>query len=194
MSLPLKPILTVGTTIVRPDNTQEYLDGDAYGVQAPAVTTADDMRGPNEEFRFLRDSFEFATVEHDANGVHDTLQIARAFLDVSWDVGASAYIVSDHSYLLGTHQHLGAVATVADGAAGEITITLAAALPSATKYAFIDLTGCIYDPTDNMKFTRTQLMTKTSSTVMALRRWEGATVAAMALAHGDFRVLIYAEA
>jgi hypothetical protein len=186
--------LTVGATAVNPDNAQEYLDGDIYGVQAAPVTTADDMRGPNEEFRFLRDAFDFATVEHDANGIHDTLQIARALLDVTWNAGASAYEVSGHSYLLGTHEHDGVIATVADGAAGEITVTLATALPSATKYAVVDLTGCLYDATDTMLFTRTQLMTKTSSTVMALRRWEGATVGTMAQAHGDFRILIHAEA
>lgn len=195
MALPLLPTLTVGATTPRASNVQAYVDGATYGVQAAPVGTSDDMRGINEDIRFLRDAYEWATDEHDVNGVHDTLQIARGMLLVEYDANLAAYTVLGQSYLLGTHEHEApGLFTIASASPGEITVTLATALPSATAYAVADLSPSIYDGTDNFLFVRTQLRARTSASVFTLRRWEATTVAGLALADGPFRILIYGEA
>lgn len=195
MALPLLPALTVGTTTPTSSNLLAYLDGQTYGVQAAPVGTSDDMRGINEDFRFLRDAYDWAMVEHDANGVHDTLQIARGLLIVEYDDNLAAYAVQGHSYLLGTYENEApGLFTISSASAGEITVTLATALPSATAYAVADLSGSIYDSTDNFLFVRTQLRARTSASIFTLRRWQATTVGGLALADGPFAILIYGEA
>lgn len=195
MALPLLPVLTVGATTPSAANVQAYLDGQTYGVQAAPVGTSDDMRGINEDFRFLRDAYDWHMVEHDASGVHDTLQIARGLLIAEYDDNLAAYAVQGQSYLLGTHENeVPGLYTIASASPGEITVTLAAALPSATAYAVADLSGSLYDATGNFLFVRTQLRARTSSSAFTLRRWESTTVGGLALANGPFAILIYGEA
>lgn len=195
MALPLLPTLTAGAATPSASNVQAYVDGQTYGVQAAPVGTSDDMRGINEDIRFLRDAYDWALVEHDANGVHDTLQIARGLLIVEYDDNLAAYTVQGQSYLLGTHEHEApGLFTIASASPGEITVTLATALPSATAYGVADLSPSLYDATDNFLFVRTQLRARTSASIFTLRRWSGTTVAGLALADGPFRIAIYGEA
>lgn len=197
MALPLRPVLTVGATRVAPENLQSYLDGATYGVQAPPVATGDDMRGINEDFRFLRDAYAWATDEHDVNGVHDTLQIARGWLCATWDAVGSQYVVHPRSYLMGEYERdVPGLYTITRTSTGILTIDLHAsyALPSATKYAVIDMSGSVYTTAQDLLHVRTQLVTRTSATKFELRRWSATDVASMALADGHFRIAIYGEA
>ena len=195
MALPLLPTLTVGATTPSANNVQAYVDSQTYGVQAAPVGTSDDMRGINEDFRFLRDAYDWALVEHDVNGYHDTLQIARGLLIVDYDANLGAYAVQGQSYLLGTYENAApGLFTIASASPGEITVTLATALPSATAYSVADMSEARYDATDNFLFVRTQLRARTSASIFTLRRWEATTVGGLALADGPFRIAIYGEA
>lgn len=198
MALPLEPILEVGATRPLRENLQAYGDFDFYGVQAPAVATTDDMRGPNEDFRFLRDCYSFLTEEHDANGNHDTLQIARIFLRATYD--GTNYVVDPRSYVMGkTFLADAAAFTITAGAAGEITVDVDAAyaLPNGTYMGCVDRYDS--DPSwDALEMGRTQLRSVTDSTTFLLRRWDchfvvGAGLSAT-LAHGPINVLLFAEA
>lgn len=196
MALPLLPPLEAGKTRVRTADLLGYADLDFYGVQTAPVATTDDMRGPNEEFRFLRDARTFLLEEHDASGVHDTLQIARVHLVVDWD--GAAYTVDPESYAMGTTFRADAGAfTITAGAAGEITVDLAAglALPNGTYLGCVDR-GANDEPSPSDLYQyRTQLRSVTDSTTFLLRRWlvypAGATYS-VTLAHGPFSVDIFA--
>ena len=197
MALPLRPVLTVGATLVAPANLQAYLDGATYGVQAPPVTTADDMRGINEDLRFLRDAYTWATDEHDANGVHDSLQIARGWLCATWDAVGSKYVVDPRSYLMGAYaRDVASLYAITRTSTGVLTVDLHAsyALPSASAYAVADMSPAFYNTAQDFLHVRTQLGSRTSATKFELRRWTATDVSSMALADGSFRVTIYSEA
>lgn len=198
MALPLLPPLEVGKTRVRTQDLLSYGDFDFYGVQAAPVATTNDMRGPNEEFRFLRDARTFLDTEHDLNGIHDTFQIARIHLVCRYD--GAAYVVDPESYAMGETFRTDATAfTITAGAAGLITVDVAAglALPNGSYMGCIDRGWFDEGDPANLYQSRVQLEAVTDSTTFKLRRWlvypAGSSYSAT-LKHGPFAVSIFAKA
>lgn len=197
MALPLLPPLEVGKTRVRRADLLGYADFDFYGVQSPPVATDDDMQGPNEEFRFLRDARTFIDAEHDLNGVHDTFQIARVHLVADYD--GTNYIVDPESYAMGTlFRTDGTAFTITAGAAGEITVDLAAglALPNSSYLGCFDRGWSDLELPVELYQYRTQLRSVTDSTTFALRRWLVTPIVGSAhttsLQHGPFAIDLFA--
>lgn len=194
MALPLLPPLEAGATTAERRNLLGWGDFDFFGVQSAPVATTDDMRGPNEIFRFHRDAFTFIDAEHDANGIHDTFQIARVFLRCDYD-STDGYTVHPESYAMGTRFKADATAfTITAGTAGEITVDLAAglALPDGTYMGCADRSAMTYGTLAEALFVRTQLRSITDSTTFLLRRREGSAADSLSLAHGPFAVAIFA--
>ncbi len=196
MALPLLPPMEAGATAPRRENLIGWADFDPYGVQTAPVTTSDDMRGPNEYWRFQRDAIEVVNAEHDANGIHDTLQIARLFLVCDYNT-TDGYTVSLDSYVMGTYERDDTAAfTVTEGAAGEITVDLDAAysLPNASYMGVIDRTGSLYTVTGEMAYCRTQLRSITNAKTFLLSRRAGVVANALALSHGPFAISLFTAA
>lgn len=169
-----------------------YAARDFRGVEALAAPPTD-RRGFNEEAEWTGRAEVALTTEHTAAGVHSTLKIARAILVLQWDgtTGAGSYTARSSSYSLGTSGS--AVATVVRDAVGEVTITLADAMPSTYMVPY-SLTEEFLNPADFANRTRVRCYCKliTSTTVFTVWRWAG-TLGALAKADGDMVLAIYAE-
>ena len=102
---------------------KRYAERDAIGVEATGLAH---RRGINAELDYLRKQHAAQTLEHDGMGVHDTPQIAAAFIDYDWDITRSLIEVSDRSYLLGNYGS--SVAMVTRLTAGIYLVDLATVL------------------------------------------------------------------
>lgn len=193
MALPLLPPLEAGETRARREALLGYADLDFYGVQSAPVATTDDMRGPNEEFRFLRDVYSFLDAEHDANGAHDTFQIARLYLAAYWD--GTNYIVDPASYVMGaTFRSDSSAFTLTSTATGEIKVVLDAAytLPNATYLGGMDRWTSDRSWEDEM--VKVRLTIVTDAVTFYVKRWAGSSAASLALTNGPFVIAVHAEA
>lgn len=194
MAAILVPVLVVGAAETSKNPAiRTYAEREVFGLEPPASSRSD-LAGANEQLRYLRSVSDWALVEHDANGVHATLQIPRALLLAAWD--GSSYTVDPDSYSMGTRQADAAVWTITRVGAGELTIDLGAsyALPSAATYGVHDVSPSEVDQaTGAQMFVKAQLRTRTSATKFGIRRWSGTTRAAMAMADGPFAIAVVGE-
>lgn len=178
----LYPIQRVGTT-----SPQNYAQGDFIGTEA-SPTGLTDHRGFNELTDWVTRAYDTVITEHYDNGVHSTLRVPRAVIQANWD--GVAYTSTFRSYAQSTAGvvTLGAgAATMTNPVAGEIVVTLAHALPSAT-YRIKDM--CVASDNTGPRV-HLYLVSLTSSTVFRLRRWEGDPFDSMAATDGDFAVAVY---
>lgn len=182
----LTPIQVVGGTALL-----RVAERDFVGVEANP-TGLTDHRGVNEGFDWTKRAGDIFQIEHDAYGLHDTLRVARAVLLLTYD--GSAYTVHAPSYLQNTTGTVvrgsACVAAIATPGAGQVGITLAAALPS-TSYLVKDLTGCVDWTTEVMEQVNVNLLSITSTTVFSVTRWAGTSFSTATQAHGRIAVGVY---
>lgn len=163
-----------------------YGTRDHIGVEADGAT---EQRGFNEALAWLRRVGTTVGIEHNANGVHTTKKIARAFIKATWD--GSAFATDEDSYLLGTSGS--SVATVAVISTGILEITLSSALAGTN----ITVEGCAIGVSSNNisgTIVRIQLDSVTSTTKFRVRRYEGDEPATLALTTGSIALAVHGAA
>jgi hypothetical protein len=178
----LTPIRRVGST-----SPQTYAQGDFIGTET-SPTGLTDHRGFNEVADWTVRAYETLLIEHYDNGVHNSLRVPRALIIGNWD--GALYTTTFQCYAQST---AGVVtigttaATLARPVAGEITVTLAHALPSSA-YRIKDISVSTANAGPRV---HVYLVSITSTTVFRLRRWEGDPFDSMVATDGDFAVAVY---
>jgi hypothetical protein len=178
----LTPIRRVGST-----SLYYVAQADFIGVEV-APTGSTDHRGFNEALDWTVRLGDVLEQEHYTNGVHSTLRIPRAIVVGGYHdvLGYSEFWGSYVQSTAGAVTYGNAAVTLAaGGGAGQITVTLATAMPSST-YRVVDMA---YGGSGNRVFVN--LTSITSTTVFSLTRWEGGSFSTAAATHGDFAVAVY---
>ncbi|WP_373048408.1 hypothetical protein [Vulgatibacter sp.] len=182
----LKPITFPGSA----QRPLRYAVRDPIGVESVG---APEPLGINRNLAWLRDVYDVTTAEHATSGHHDTPKIARAMLVLRWDAGEMEYVVDPGSYLLGTVGASVATITSSIGSPGVIEVTLSQALGSTR----LGIAGAsLWAPITAFdgsaaKLIRVCKASVTTTTKLAVNRYEGTTAAGLALAHGDCAFLVY---
>lgn len=165
-----------------------YAVRDFRGVEPTAVDPSD-RAGWNEEAEFTARADKAINNEHDAAGNHDTLKIARAMLILRYD-GAD-YFLDDESTHGGTRHGTTSIATVSKISAGICKITLVTAMPS----AYITGGGLIAQDGEsgNCLGAWVDLATPPTTTIVYVRIYFGASVAALVLADMDAAIDLWSN-
>lgn len=112
-----------------------YAERDPIGVEGQGATGP---AGVNAEAAWIREQHVVQLHEHDADGVHDTAKIARAFLDRQYVDASATFALSGRSYLLGDYG--AAIASVTRIGVGRYIVTLADSLGSELRIADATIT------------------------------------------------------
>lgn len=184
------------TPIRRLGSSSPYLvaGGDFIGVEA-APTGSTDHTGLNEAARWTIDVRATVDVEHYAEtGVHNTIRVPRALIVAFWN-GSTYEVTADGSFCQDTSGNVTrgtAAAALSRVADGQIDVTLAHAMPSAT-YRIKDATFGLNDAGYGINATRVHVLLEslTSSTVFRIKRYEDPDFATLAAADGSFTIAVY---
>ena len=191
MSDALYPVLSAGATPPPPrdqDGFVQYALRSFRGVESPAAApSTTTRRGFNAEAEHTARADAALLAEHDENGIHATIKLARAFFFVDYD--GSAYTISDESEDRGTLHGTSSIATVTKQATtGRIKIALTTALPTTD----IWLEDLIEDE-DAVDTDAVQclLSSVTDASTFYVERWMGdSATGGMIKAHGSFRFAV----
>lgn len=181
----LYPIQELGSTDVL-----RYAVRNVRGVE-PHTASPSDRSGFNEEAEFTARVDRALRTEHTAGGIHTGWKFPCANLIINWD--GSSYSVDNESEDRGVRHGDTSIATLTPGVAGEVTITLTTALPSAT----INVAG-IYTARPRLGATthtivKTVLRSVTSTTVFKVWRWQGTAITSLALTDGAFNIAVWSK-
>ncbi len=185
------PVITAGVTPPPPRDQESFVQyalRSYRGVETPAAAPGTTTRrGFNAEAEHTARADAALLAEHDENGIHATIKLARAFFFVDYD--GSAYTISDESEDRGTLHGTSSIATVTkEATTGRIKIVLTTAMPTADMW----LEDVIEDEdavdTDAVLCL---LHSVTSSTTFYVERWMGDSASSgMVKAHGSFRFAV----
>ena len=185
----LYPILRFGVAVPPPrsqDPLPSYAIRSFRGVETPAAAPAD-RRGFNEEAEWTGRGDASMNAEHDEAGNHDTIKIPRGLLRLIFDVTITDYDWHwDRRSSESRSLQYSAIGTINRTGVGVVEVTLNEALPSSVR-----LGACAIDEwIDGIGFVRTIRGAITSASKFEVKRFAGATIAALAAADGDMSFTI----
>ena len=183
----LYPILRFGVAVPPPrsqDPLPSYAIRSFRGGETPAAAPAD-RRGFNEEAEWTGRGDAAMNAEHDADGNHATIKIPYGLIRLIWD-GANYDWHWDRRSSESRSLQYSAIGTLNQTGVGVVEVTLTEALPSSVRLG----TCAIDEWIDGIGFVRTIRGAITSASKFEVKRFAGATIAALAAADGDMSFTI----
>ena len=152
--------------------------------------SSSDPEGINAELAYERGQVAAQLVEHNVEGVHDTIKIPRIFLDVRW-LGGGTFECTSRSYAGGLYSEN--VASVTRLSLGAYRIDLLEGVPASVNLQIHDLTITAESLSGDFTAVAVRLSSINAADQIDVERREG-TKGSMALADGSFTIAIFAEA
>lgn len=192
MSDAFYPVLSAGAAVPPPrdqDGFTLYALRSFRGVESPAAAPgATTRRGFNAEAEHTARADAALRAEHDANGIHATVKIARAVLFLEYD--GLSYELHQESEDRGVVHADASIATLTVTAVGQVKIVLATAMPS-TDLVVVDLIDDEEAADDDSVMCL--LSSVTDASTFYVERWAGdSSTGGMIKEHGPMAFAVFA--